>query len=84
MSLHANGLSDDQQRLAGALDECLVEISCLEARLAEIARLAPARIAFSTSLGIEDQAILHAVAVSGAAVDVFTLDTGRLFPSAWR
>ena len=80
MSLHANGFSDDQQRLAGALDQCLAEISSLEARLAEIARLAPARIAFSTSLGIEDQAILHAVAVSGAAVDVFTLDTGRLFP----
>ncbi len=38
------------------------------------------RVAFSTSLGIEDQAILHAIAESGAAVDVFTLDTGRLFP----
>lgn len=37
------------------------------------------RIAFSTSLGIEDQAILHAIAGSGAAIDVFTLDTGRLF-----
>ena len=37
------------------------------------------RIAFSTSLGIEDQAILHAIAESGAAIDVFTLDTGRLF-----
>lgn len=37
------------------------------------------RIAFSTSLGIEDQAILHAVAKTGAAIDVFTLDTGRLF-----
>jgi phosphoadenosine phosphosulfate reductase len=80
MSLHANGLSGDQQRLASELDERLGEISLLEARLAEIARLAPARIAFSTSIGIEDQAILHAIAVSGAAVDVFTLDTGRLFP----
>jgi phosphoadenosine phosphosulfate reductase len=80
MSLHANGLSDDQQRLARALDQRLAEISSLEARLAEIARLAPARIAFSTSLGIEDQALLHAVAGCGAAVDVFTLDTGRLFP----
>ncbi len=37
------------------------------------------RIAFSTSLGIEDQAILHAIVQSGAAIDVFTLDTGRLF-----
>ena len=39
------------------------------------------RIAFSTSLGLEDQAILHAIAESGIDdIDVFTLDTGRLFP----
>ena len=38
------------------------------------------RIVFSTSLGLEDQAILHAIAESGAEIDVFTLDTGRLFP----
>ena len=38
------------------------------------------RIAFSTSLGLDDQAILHAVAESGADIDMFTLDTGRLFP----
>ena len=31
-------------------------------------------------MGLEDQAILHAVAKSGADIDVFTLDTGRLFP----
>ena len=36
-------------------------------------------ISFATSLGIEDQAILHAIVASGAAIDVFTLDTGRLF-----
>ena len=38
------------------------------------------RIAFSTSLGLDDQAILHAIAESGADIDMFTLDTGRLFP----
>jgi phosphoadenosine phosphosulfate reductase len=52
----------------------------LETRLAEVARRAPGPIAFSTSLGIEDQAILHAIVAAGAKVDVFTLDTGRLFP----
>ena len=40
----------------------------------------PGRVAFSTSLGIEDQAILHAIAATRAPVDVFTLDTGRHFP----
>ena len=49
-------------------------------RIREISRRVEGRITFSTSLGLEDQAILHAVAESGVAIDVFTLDTGRLFP----
>src|SRR5262249_55406896 len=40
----------------------------------------PGPIAFSTSLGLEDQVVLHAIAQSGADIDVFTLDTGRHFP----
>ncbi len=51
----------------------------LERRIGLVASAIKGRIAFSTSLGIEDQAILHAIAGSGAAIDVFTLDTGRLF-----
>lgn len=49
-------------------------------RIGLIADALPGRIVFSTSLGLEDQAILHAIAKSEATVDVFTLDTGRLFP----
>jgi phosphoadenosine phosphosulfate reductase len=52
----------------------------LAQRIKLAARAIEGRIAFSTSLGIEDQAILHAIAVSGADIDIFTLDTGRLFP----
>lgn len=48
--------------------------------MAEIAAAIAGRVTFSTSLGIEDQAVLHAIAASSAAVDVFTLDTGRHFP----
>jgi phosphoadenosine phosphosulfate reductase len=59
-------------RLAGA--------DRLEDRIAEVSRSLDGRIAFSTSLQIEDQAILHAIAASGAKIDIFTLDTGRLFP----
>jgi phosphoadenosine phosphosulfate reductase len=52
----------------------------LEGRIAEIARALAGTVAFSTSLGMEDQAILHAIAQAGTAIDIFTLDTGRHFP----
>lgn len=66
--------------LAARLDQELAGLPSLESRLAAIAKAIPGRIAFSTSLGIEDQAVLHAIAASGTKVDVFTLDTGRHFP----
>ncbi len=65
---------------AVALDRRLADIGSLEDRLREIARAIPGRIAFSTSLGLEDQAVLHGLAGTGAPIDVFTLDTGRHFP----
>ncbi len=63
-----------------ALDQRLSGTERLEDRLGEIVRALPGRVAFSTSLGLEDQALLHAIAASGANIDVFTLDTGRHFP----
>jgi phosphoadenosine phosphosulfate reductase len=79
MSRHAHSPAE-HQRSAADLDGRLAELDSLEARLAETACLVSGRIAFSTSLGLEDQAILHAIGRSGVKVDVFTLDTGRLFP----
>ena len=38
------------------------------------------RIVFTTSFGIEDQAITHAIFTRGLDIDVVTLDTGHLFP----
>jgi phosphoadenosine phosphosulfate reductase len=64
---------------AAALDARLAEATSLEARLGEIARAIDGRIAFSTSLGLEDQAILHAASTAAPGLDIFTLDTGRLF-----
>jgi phosphoadenosine phosphosulfate reductase len=61
------------------IDRRLAAIDGLEERIAAIAGAVGGRIGFSTSLGLEDQAILHAIAATGAAVDVFTLDTGRHF-----
>jgi phosphoadenosine phosphosulfate reductase len=41
------------------------------------------RIVFATSFGIEDQAIAHAIFKQALAIDVVTLDTGRLFPETY-
>lgn len=38
------------------------------------------KLAFATSLGAEDQAITHMLAGLDEEVNIFTLDTGRLFP----
>lgn len=65
---------------AASLDARLAELGTLEARIEAIGQSIKGRIAFSTSLGLEDQAILHAIAETKAPIDVFTLDTGRLFP----
>jgi phosphoadenosine phosphosulfate reductase len=52
-------------------------------RLAAIAETATGRIVFTTSLGLEDQAIAHAIFTQDLPVDVVTLDTGRLFPETY-
>jgi phosphoadenosine phosphosulfate reductase len=41
------------------------------------------RIALSSSLGIEDQALTHMVCNIDRSAKVFTLDTGRLFPETY-
>jgi phosphoadenosine phosphosulfate reductase len=41
------------------------------------------KIAFSTSLGAEDQVITHMIAGGGQPVKIFTLDTGRLFQETY-
>lgn len=71
---------DAARKDAEALDQRLTRVKNLADRIREMRRRIEGRITFSTSLGLEDQAILHAIAESGAEIDVFTLDTGRLFP----
>ncbi len=39
----------------------------------------PGRIVFTTSFGIEDQAVTHLILKQKLAIDIVTLDTGRLF-----
>jgi phosphoadenosine phosphosulfate reductase len=71
---------DASRKEAEALDERLARVKSLTDRIREMRRRTEGRIVFSTSLQLEDQAILHAIAESGAEIDIFTLDTGRLFP----
>lgn len=40
-------------------------------------------IVFTTSFGIEDQAITHLIASAGLDIHIVTLDTGRLFPETY-
>jgi phosphoadenosine phosphosulfate reductase len=55
----------------------------LEERLGLVCRLVPARKVFTTSLGLEDQAITHAIFSQRLPIEVVTLDTGRLFPETY-
>lgn len=82
MSRALNGGDRRQEggNAAAALDRRLADLDSLEGRIAEISCTISGSIAFSTSLGLEDQAVLHAIAQTGAGIDVFTLDTGRHFP----
>lgn len=73
-------LSSDGPALAVALDAALAAVPSLQERLRLIAAYIPGRVAFSTSLGIEDQAIFAGIASAELDFDVFTLDTGRHFP----
>jgi phosphoadenosine phosphosulfate reductase len=64
-------------------------ISDLEARfqslsaadgLGLISELFPGKVVFSTSLGQEDQVITQLIASQNLPIQIFSLDTGRLFP----
>ena len=55
----------------------------LAQRLAVIRGTIRGRVVFTTSFGIEDQAIAHAIFRQALTIDVVTLDTGRLFPQTY-
>jgi phosphoadenosine phosphosulfate reductase len=57
----------------------------LPVRLRLICDRIPGRVVFTTSFGLEDQAITHAIctAYPGLDIEIVTLDTGRLFPETY-
>jgi len=48
-----------------------------------LAELFPSQVAFSTSLGYEDQVIADMILANNLDIRVFTLDTGRMFPETY-
>ncbi|MEO6248456.1 MAG: phosphoadenylyl-sulfate reductase [Sphingomicrobium sp.] len=53
-------------------------------RLASLRASVDGRIVFTTSFGIEDQALTHMIFANKIDIDVVTIDTGRLFPSTYK
>ena len=49
-------------------------------RVAAVRAAIGGRLVFTTSFGLEDQAIGHAILSQDLDIDIVTLDTGRLFP----
>jgi len=52
-------------------------------RVAAARRAIAGRLVFTTSFGLEDQAITHAVLSQDLGIDIVTLDTGRLFSETY-
>jgi phosphoadenosine phosphosulfate reductase len=55
----------------------------IEDQLSKLISLFPAKVIFTTSLGIEDQVITHIIFKNNLDIKVATLDTGRLFPQTY-
>jgi phosphoadenosine phosphosulfate reductase len=72
----------DPDELARASSDTCRDLD-LAQRVAAIRSIVRRRVVFTTSFGLEDQAIAHAIFTQALLVDVVTLDTGRLFPETY-
>jgi phosphoadenosine phosphosulfate reductase len=68
--------------LARAISEASFDRDLMD-RVATVRKLVRGRIVFTTSFGIEDQAIAHAIFRQDLGIEVVTIDTGRLFPETY-
>lgn len=53
-------------------------------RLASLRAAVDGRVVFTTSFGLEDQALTHMIFDAALGIDVVTIDTGRLFPATYK
>jgi thioredoxin-dependent adenylylsulfate APS reductase len=74
--------SDTLTALAAKLASGFAGLSAPE-RLTQLRREVAGKIVFTTSFGIEDQAILQMIVDQGLDIEIATLDTGRLFPETY-
>jgi phosphoadenosine phosphosulfate reductase len=65
------------------LASALAEAKDLRTRLQLVRDAIPGRVVFTTSFGLEDQAVAHAIFTGNFAIDIVTLDTGRLFAETY-
>lgn len=70
-----------QQSIARLLH--LIDGEDLERSLRVIAGEFPGRVVLSSSFSLEDQVITHTIRSNGIPINIFTLDTGRLFPETY-
>lgn len=68
-----------QKQNISDLEERLQSLSAAEG-LGLISELFPDKVVFSTSLSQEDQVIAQVIASQNLPIQIFSLDTGRLFP----
>ncbi len=61
----------------------LIQSNDITAQLRNIAAQYPGEVVFSTSFSWEDQVISHIIFSEQLAIQVFTLDTGRMFPETY-
>ena len=80
--LHATLFGESDRSLAEQLDTAFRMLDPL-ARLALLRDRIEGPLVFSTSFGLEDQALTHLILQSGADVRFVTLDTGRMFPETY-
>jgi phosphoadenosine phosphosulfate reductase len=61
-----------------------IENKPVEDQLKTIAEIFRGKVVFTSSFGIEDQAITHMIFDNNLPIEVATLDTGRLFPETYK
>jgi phosphoadenosine phosphosulfate reductase len=75
-------MSEFFRSLADRLNDAFAAADLSE-RLRLLHQATQGRIVFTSSFGIEDQAITHAIRAQQSHVEIVTLDTGRLFPETY-
>jgi phosphoadenosine phosphosulfate reductase len=61
----------------------IINTASIEDALMALTKEAPGQVVFSTSFSWEDQLISHFIFSNNIPINVFTLDTGRMFPETY-